>query len=318
MKDYLRTTLRSVLDDLSADPDVRGEVPDDFEIELEKPAREEHGDLSTNTAMRLAGVLKNNPRAIAEDIAERMREHVDPERIRAVEVAGPGFINFRFAQDYLFRGLADLLADGDVFGRTGLGTGETAVVEYVSANPTGPLTVGHGRNAVLGDTIANLLEWTGAEVEREYYFNNAGRQMRVLGQSVRARYLQELGHEGELPEGGYEGEYIREIAATIVDEHGDALVDTDDITPFKETAEELIFEEIQSTLKRMNIEMDSFFNEHTLYEDGSIDQVVETFRKKDLAYDKDGAVWFKTTEFEAQPRSIASLLNVSPASNFML
>src|SRR5699024_6201092 len=139
--------------------------------------------------------------------------------------------------------------------------------------------------------------WTGAEVDREYYFNNAGRQMRKLGQSVRARYLQELGREVELPEGGYEGEYIRDVARALIEEHNDALVEEKEVTVFKEKAEEMIFEEIQSTLHRMDIDMDSFFNEQEVYDDGSIEKAVATFREKDLAYDKEGATWFRTTEF---------------------
>jgi arginyl-tRNA synthetase len=150
MRDYLQTQIRHVLDTL-------GDVPDDFEIELEEPDRSEHGDLATNTALRLGSVLDDNPRAIAETLAERLQDEVDPARIQSVAVAGPGFINFRFAQDYLFEGLSDLLAEGDTFGQTDAGEGQRALVEYVSANPTGPLNVGHGRNAVLGDTIANLL-----------------------------------------------------------------------------------------------------------------------------------------------------------------
>jgi Arginyl-tRNA synthetase len=190
MKDYLQTLIRHVLDAL-------GDVPDDFEIELEDPYRPEHGDLATNTALRLASVLGDNPRSIAETLVERLRERVDPNRIKSVEVAGPGFINVRFAQDYLFDGLADLLAEGESFGQTDAGTGQHALVEYVSANPTGPLNVGHDRNAALGDTIANLLDWTGYDVAREYYYNDAGRQMRVLGQSVRGRYVELLFNEVE-------------------------------------------------------------------------------------------------------------------------
>jgi len=157
--------------------------------------------------------------------------------------------------------------------------------------------VGHGRNAVLGDTVARLFEWTGAEVDREYYFNNAGRQMRRLGQSVQARYLQAIGRDAELPEDGYEGEYIKEIANSLVEKHGNSLADEADETVFKEEAEAAIFEQIQATLQRMNISMDSFFNEHSLYENGAIDEVLQVFREKKMAYEKEGAVWFKTTEF---------------------
>lgn len=289
MKDYLRSIIRSSLQQF----DLTGEeIP---EIQIEKPNQPEHGDAASNIALNLASALKMNPRTIAEQIVEGLE--YDSARISEIEIAGPGFINFRYAENYLFDELQEILEEGARFGRSGDLEGKQVLVEFVSANPTGPLTVGHGRNAVLGDTIANLLEWTGADVDREYYFNNAGRQMRVLGKSVRARYLQELGKDAELPEGGYEGEYISDIARTLIEEQGDALADSDDITPFKEKAEQIIFEEIQHTLQRMNIEMDSYFNEHTLYDDGSIEEVVETLREKDLAYDKEGATWFRTTAF---------------------
>lgn len=289
MKDYLRTILSDALGQFDLQPD---EVP---EIQIEKPNQSDHGDAATNVALMLARPLKNNPRNIADQIVGALE--YDPKRVTAVEIAGPGFINFRYAQDYLYDELKVILREEESFGRSDPYSGQKVLIEFVSANPTGPLTVGHGRNAVLGDTVARLLEWTGAEVDREYYFNNAGRQMRVLGQSVRARYMQELGKGVEFPEDGYQGEYIRDIARALVEEQGDALATTGDITPFKEKAEALIFEDIQQTLNRMHISMDSFFNEHGLYEDGSIEQAVEIFRQKDLAYDKDGATWFRTTEF---------------------
>ena len=189
MKDYLDRELRDVLATIDG-------VPDGFAPEFQTPARPEHGDLATNTAMRLARHLRRAPRQIADDLVERLQARpLDPDRIAAIEVAGAGFINFRFSDQYLYRELAELLAAGDDFGRTDGGRGLRANVEFVSANPTGPLTVGHGRNAVLGDTIANLLEWTGYDVTREYYFNNAGGQMRILGQSVRARYEEMLADE---------------------------------------------------------------------------------------------------------------------------
>jgi arginyl-tRNA synthetase len=306
MKEYLQTQIRHALAPL-------GDVPDDFEIELEEPDRPEHGDLATNTALRLASVLGDNPRSIAERLAERLRERVDPSRIRSVEVAGPGFINFRFAQDYLFDGLADLLAEGDAFGQTDAGAGKTALVEYVSANPTGPLNVGHGRNAVLGDTLATLLDWTGYEVTREYYYNDAGRQMRVLAQSVRARYEARAGDVStttrtlddgttvEVPEGfpedGYLGQYITDIAQDLYDEHGDALLDSTDLTPFREAAEDAIFAEIEATLRRLNIEMDGYANEQALHDDGTVQEVLDGLTDAGLTYEKDGALWLKTTAF---------------------
>ena len=306
MKEYLQTQIRHALAPL-------GDVPVDFEIELEEPDRPEHGDLATNTALRLASVLGDNPRSIAERLAERLRERVAPNRIRSVEVAGPGFINFRFAQDYLFDGLADLLAEGDAFGQTDAGAGKTALVEYVSANPTGPLNVGHGRNAVLGDTLATLLAWTGYEVTREYYYNDAGRQMRVLAQSVRARYAARAGDVStttrtlddgttvEVPEGfpedGYLGQYITDIAQDLYDEHGDALLDTEDLTPFREAAEDAIFADIEATLRRLNIEMDGYANEQALHDDGTVQEILDGLTDAGLTYEKDGALWLKTTAF---------------------
>ena len=264
-------------------------------IHIEKPKQADHGDASTNIAMLLAKPLRNAPRKIAEELVSKLE--YDENKIQAVEIAGPGFINFRYSENYLFDEIASILKAGDTYGKTDSMKGQRVLLEFVSANPTGPLTVGHGRNAVLGDTVARLLEWTGADVHREYYFNDAGRQMRVLGQSVQARYLEALGKESEFPEGGYEGEYIREIAQSLVDEKSDTLVNEADEKPFKEKAEELIFEDISNTLKRLQINMDEYFNEHSLYEDGSIDSTVQILRDKGLAYDSEGATWFKTTEF---------------------
>ena len=330
MKDYLDRELRDVLATIDG-------VPDDFAPEFETPANPEHGDLATNTAMRLARHLRRAPRQIAEDLVERLQQKpLDPDRIAAIEVAGAGFINFRFSDQYLYGELAGLLAAGDDFGRTDGGRGLRANVEFVSANPTGPLTVGHGRNAVLGDTIANLLEWTGYDVTREYYFNNAGGQMRVLGQSVRARYedlLADLdmepyldldgdrydiwvdhlenydtkfidGGDGErievplsFPDNGYLGEYIYDVARDLIDKHGMTLLGETDEEVFKKAAEGAIFADIEATLLRMGIKMDTFFNEHTLYEDNTVWEALDGLREKGYVYDKDGAAWFKTTAF---------------------
>jgi arginyl-tRNA synthetase len=309
MEAYLAEELRlalSRLGDLPQDFD-----PDSVELEFETPNNPEHGDLATSVALRLARPLRRSPRQIAEQLVSAL--DLDPARVHDVDIAGPGFINFRFARDYVASSVAAILAQGDGYGRSASGAGKKAIVEYVSANPTGPLTVGHGRNAVLGDTIANLLEWTGYRVTREYYFNDAGRQMRVLGESVRARYHALVdpdlptrtldGGEDRIevpqtfPEDGYLGEYITEIAARLVDEHGDALMEAvraDDARPFSEAAREAIFREIEATMERLNIRMDSYFNEFDLYESRAVWDVVERLREKDLVYEKEGAVWFKT------------------------
>ncbi len=289
MDQYLQQIIRDALHSMGLS---ENQIPD---IVIETPRDSSHGDAATNVAMRLAKPLRNNPRKIAEQLVETMES--DPGKIQSIEIAGPGFINFRFASNYLYDELKLILQSPEKFGQSDQNSGKKILVEFVSANPTGPLTVGHGRNAVLGDTVARLFEWTGADVQREYYFNNAGRQMRVLGQSVRARYLQALGKDTELPDGGYEGEYIRNISKKLIEKYGESLLEASDETQFKAEAEAVIFDEIRNTLERMNIVMDSFFNENTLYEDGSIDKVVHTFREKGVAYDQDGAVWFKTTDF---------------------
>lgn len=307
MQDYLNDCILKALD-------AMGGAPEGFVPEFEQPANADHGDLSCNAAMKLARHFRKAPKMIAEEMVVHMEAlPLDASRISAIEVAGPGFLNFRFADAHLSDQLRQILDAGESFGRTMAGAGKKALVEFVSANPTGPLTVGHGRNAVLGDTIANLLEWAGYDVDREYYFNDAGRQMRVLGESVRARYMavvnpdlptKEIGDEGHettvpepFPEDGYLGDYIADIARDLADSQGHELGVDGDVEVFKKAAEEQIFSDIEATLKRLGINMDSFFNERTLYDSNRVWEIVDAFREKDLAYDKDGAVWFKTTEF---------------------
>ena len=268
---------------------------------VEVPKREEQGDFSTNFAMVAAKADRRNPRDLAAPFADLLA--ADPIFAR-VEIAGPGFINLFLARDIWATVLAPIWAEDEQFGRSELGAGQRVLVEFVSANPTGPLSVGHGRNAVLGDAIARLLVASGYQVQREYYFNDAGRQMRVLGESTRARYLELLGLPFEFPEDGYQGDYIRDIARTLVDEGGDRFRDAD-LSVFKERAQQAIFADIDATLKRIGISFDTYFNEHTLYEDGRVDQVVEALRGRGLVYEKEGATWFRTTEFgQAQDRVI--------------
>ena len=261
---------------------------------IEAPKDPSHGDLSTNIAMVSAKVAKEAPQSIAAKLADALRTQED--LFSEVGVAGPGFINIRFKPSVLQKELKTLADNAETFGRNQAFDGKKIILEFVSANPTGPLTVGHGRNAVLGDTMARLYEWCGATVTREYYFNNAGRQMRMLGESVKARYAQQLGQDAELPEGGYEGEYIGDIAATLIDGHGESLLQEEGEGVFKEAAEKTILEDITRTLDRMQVKMDSFFNEHSLYENKAIYDVVEKLNEKGLVYQKDGAVWFSTSQ----------------------
>ncbi|MGH7896795.1 MAG: arginine--tRNA ligase, partial [Candidatus Binatia bacterium] len=260
---------------------------------IEVPKDPTHGDLASNLALVLARSEGRPPRTIAETLVRHLPKSED---LRSVSVAGPGFLNFKLAPRFWWARLAEARAEGERYGRPPAPERKLKVqVEFVSANPTGPLTVGHGRNAVLGDSLARLLEAAGHDVVREYYFNNAGRQMQVLAASVRARYLEKLGRPASFPEDGYQGEYIREIATALEAEHGAKLADTDDPGVFQRAAEQAIFADINATLERMRIRFDVHFNEDSLYRDLSIENLIADLRAVGAVYEKDGARWLRLT-----------------------
>ncbi len=265
-----------------------------IEIILEKPKEEKFGDFASTLALQLAKHLKKNPRQIAEELKAFIP--VDERYISKIEIAGPGFVNFFASKTYLHSQLKKILEEKKRFGQSAVGKGKTAQIEFVSANPTGPLTIGHGRGAVLGDTLARLLQAVGYRVTREYYFNNAGRQMRILGESVRLRYLELCGENVEFPEDYYQGEYIIDIARAIFKEKGDSLKSETDIAYFKDRAEQIIFTGIKNTIRRLGFEFDVFYNEKSLYDEGKIDEVIERLREKGLIAERDGAVWFLTSK----------------------
>ena len=293
----IRTQVKKALDDCFDQGVVEGlwtgDAAGKFTVEL--PKHDGQGDFSTNFALVLAGIEKKNPRELALSIAEKLSSHTD--LIDRVEIAGPGFVNIFINHDVWRRLIPEIIGQGAAFGKSKVGSGRKVMVEFVSANPTGPLSIGHGRQAILGDSIARLLEATGHDVFREYYYNDAGRQMRVLGESTRARYLELLGEKFSFPEDGYQGQYIIDISQSLVDEQGDSLKEYEDVTPFKEQAEKHIFKGISSTLSRMGIVFDNFYNERSLYDEGHIDDVVAELRAKGYVYEQDNAVWFKTTAF---------------------
>jgi arginyl-tRNA synthetase len=255
------------------------------------PKEKTHGDLSSNAALLLTKKLKKNPVLIAKEIIEALNP--DPIVIAKTEIAGPGFINFFFTPSLIAQEIKVILNEKDSYGKSNKYSGKKANVEFVSANPTGPLTVGHGRNAVVGDTVANLLEWVGYEVDREYYFNNAGRQMRVLGDSVRLRYMELLDEKMDFPDDYYQGEYIRDIAKKLFSKYGSSLKDESAEGKFKEAAEQEIFDDIKRTLLRLGIVHKIFYNENSLYEDGRIDKLLKLYKDKNLSYMKEGAIWLK-------------------------
>ncbi len=261
---------------------------------VEVPRHDGQGDFATNFAMILAGKEKRNPRELAGQLVELLNK--DETLLDKVEIAGPGFVNLFLKPSIWSTVLAPIDEQKEQFGLSNFGNKKKVMVEFVSANPTGPLSVGHGRNAILGDTISRLLVATGHDVTREYYFNDAGRQMRVLGGSLQARYLEKLGLENEFPEDGYQGDYMYEIAQSMIDEANDGFKDAD-LDVFRKRAQDAIFADIDTTLKRIGITFDSYYNEHTLYEEGMIEDVVTELRDKGLVYEQDDATWFKTSEF---------------------
>jgi len=253
---------------------------------------EKHGDLSSSLPLSMAKAAQKPPMEIAALIIDQFEK--DENLILDIFPSPPGFINFKINPSF-YQSLIPIIIDaGDSYGRSETGKGKTANVEFVSANPTGPLTIGHGRNAVLGDTISNILENHGYEVTREYYFNDAGRQMRILGQSVEARYYEILKQDVEFPEDGYQGNYIKDIAHSIMLENGEDLKSADPI--FKEKAEKVIFADIEKSLRNLGIHFDQFTNEKTFYKNGEIDRFLEELKAKNLIYEKDGATWFRATD----------------------
>jgi len=274
-------------------------VTTDKPIHLEQPADKKFGDFSTNIALLAAKECRRNPRELAQQIIPHLI--FPPDTVAKIEVAGAGFINFYLTPLFIMKSVEQVLHEGDNYGKGAIGQGQKAVVEYVSANPTGPLTIGRGRGGVLGDCIANLFATQGYEVTREYYFNDAGRQMQILGESVRLRYLECCGKTIEFPATHYQGEYIGEIAEEMYRVHGVTLAESTEIAIFKKNAEEIIFKSIRTTLDRLSIRHDSFFNEHTLYTPDSQgiaanQRVIEALRKKEFINEYDGATWFLTTK----------------------
>lgn len=283
IKSRLTKTISSALLDLSFPEQDYSLIP---------PKNLEFGDLSLNLPLLLARSLKRAPMDIANEIAKKISV-IAPKDISDVTVTAPGFINFKISDSYFQSRVKNILEMADAYGQNKRGRGKTANVEFVSANPTGPLTVGHGRNAVLGDAVSNILEWQGFEVTREYYFNDAGRQMRILGESVKARYYEILGEKYEFPEDGYQGDYIKDIAQGIIDEIGNNKEPNETI--FKKFAEDSIFEDIKKSLLKLGIHFQKFTNEKTFYENGDIKKILKQLRKKDLLYEKENATWFRTT-----------------------
>jgi arginyl-tRNA synthetase len=294
----VRELLQSLLGDALAAARDAGELElaETAPVVVEKPREQGHGDLACNVAMLLARSERKPPRKIAETIAAQIS---DP-RIESVEIAGPGFINVTFSADAWRERLRDILEKGDGFGRVNLGEGRRVQVEFVSANPTGPLHVGHGRGAATGDALARVLEAAGYDVEREYYVNDAGRQMQILGRSVLARYLQAVDENAAFPEEGYPGEYVTEIAGLLREDKGDALEqlpEDESAAIAADYAGDKLLGRIREDLAAFGVSMDNFSSEKQLRGDGTVEAAIQELRDAGHTYEEGGAEWFRSTDF---------------------
>ncbi|MGH7574893.1 MAG: arginine--tRNA ligase [Longimicrobiales bacterium] len=267
-------------------------------IRLDRPRTRQHGDFTTNLALVLAGPLSRQPRELASWIIDQL--DLEVAGFAAADVAGPGFINFRLATESLHDRLEAILRAGDAWGRAARPSGRRVQVEFVSANPTGPLHVAHGRGAALGDAIASLLEWTGDDVTREFYINDAGAQIDKLAESLEARWLDLGGQMAAVPEGGYHGEYMRDLARRVEAEMGVALRATDRdqrLRMLRERAVQLLREEQERDLREFRVHFDVFFEESRLYREGQADQTLRELSERHLTYEADGAVWLRSSDF---------------------
>ncbi len=262
-------------------------------VELERPKNPDHGDFASNVALQLARSAGRKPREAAEAIVAALGGSAE---IAKAEVAGPGFINLTLAPGSRYAVVARILREGAAFGRGDTGAGRKVMVEFVSANPTGPLHVGHGRQAALGDAISTLLEWQGWQVTREFYYNDAGNQIANLALSVQARIRQERGEDAPMPADGYHGDYIREIAREYVAEHfGDAA--GADLEQIRRFAVAYLRNEQDIDLRAFGVKFDSYFLESSLYTDGKVVGAVTVLQNAGHCYEKDGALWLRTTDF---------------------
>lgn len=265
---------------------------------IEPPKDKKFGDLATNMAMVLAGRAKTNPREIASELAEHVKS--GSNAVSDAQVAGPGFVNVFFAPSFWQRTVIDVNEEADAYGRSNLGGGKRVQIEYVSANPTGPLHIGHGRGAAVGDSLARILRAAGYDVGTEYYINDAGRQMRLLGVSVLTRMRQIIGQDVELPEDCYKGEYIRDIAARLLDERGDEIFELPEeelIEVCRDQAVTEILAGIRRDLEEFRVDHQVWFSEKELVNSGAVQKTFNKLAENGLTYEADGALWFQATEY---------------------
>ncbi|MCY9335389.1 arginine--tRNA ligase [Bacillus spizizenii] len=293
MKDVLKEEIKSAV--LKAGLAEESQIPN---VVLETPKDKTHGDYSTNMAMQLARIAKKAPRQIAEELVS----HFDKGKasIEKLDIAGPGFINFYMNNQYLTKLIPSVLEAGEAYGETNIGNGERVQVEFVSANPTGDLHLGHARGAAVGDSLCNVLSKAGYDVSREYYINDAGNQINNLALSVEVRYFEALGLEKPMPEDGYRGEDIIAIGKRIAEEYGDRFVNEEEserLAFFREYGLKYELEKLRKDLENFRVPFDVWYSETSLYQNGKIDKALEAIREKGHVYEEDGATWFRSTTF---------------------
>ena len=311
----MKVTIKKIVLNAAQKAFENGALPSDQipEMEIEEPRHQSHGDFSTNFAMVSAGIQKMPPRKIAEslvsviealcEVPDGISGEISDETaglIEKVEIAGPGFINF-FLSNKAWHPVVDQILEQDkAYGASDMGKKKKVQVEFVSANPTGPLHVGHGRGAAVGDSVGNILSFAGFDVQKEYYINDSGRQIRTLGTSVWLRLLQKAGKNIEFPDDCYKGDYIKDLAAEIYEKEGDTLfrkTEDDALLVCAKFAAKKILKGIRQDLSDFGVTFDQWFSEQSLYDAGRIQKAIEDFKSKDLMYEEDGALWFRTQDF---------------------
>lgn len=286
-----------------------------FTIEVEIPKDKEHGDFSTNTAMKLTKILRKNPRELAQNIVDSF--DFSGTYIKKAEIAGPGFINFYLDDSWLYDGLLSAYKLKENYGKVNVGNGKKVMVEFVSANPTGPMHMGNARGGALGDGLAGVLEWAGFDVTREFYINDAGAQIEKFAKSLEARYIQLIKGEDaiEFPEDGYQGNDIKVHAKNFADINGDKYIDCDSDTrknALVEYALPINIAKLKTDLEAYRIYYDVWFNESKIHKNGEVDETIKLLKESNLTYEKDGALWLKTTEFGSEKDEVLIRANGIP------
>ena len=292
----IKERIAKAIDKAKQKGDIPGYVEADIKIHM--PSKPEQGDFTTSVAMALASEMKCDGRSAAGAIVRYLS--LEDSWIQRVDIAGPGFLNFFLSTGWLQEAMADIWKKGPLYGSTNYGAGKKVLIEFVSANPTGPLNVVNARAAAIGDCLAALLEASGYEVSREYYINDAGRQVDLLADSLEARYRQQLGQDVPLPEDGYRGDYLIDIANELIEEKGDSLLKLSDSERhewFKRYAVSRIVEGQKQTLLDYGLEYDTWFSEKSLRDEGAPEATLQELAEKGYIYEKDGAKWFRSTEF---------------------